>query len=453
MKCRRPLRKSAILLLMGCLSFGLRLEAMNAVERQVTRGPGGRILTNTGVWSPDGQWIVYDTRSGATGEVFDGTRIEAVHVSTGEIRRLYESRHGACCGVVTFHPRERRVVFIRGPEYPSPEWQYAHHHREGVWVDWDRAGVAANLDARDLTPPFTPGALRGGSHVHVWDAVGDWVSFTYNDAICESGVRDVAVSMPVREVKVDRDHSRNHDGHYFTVVVSRTTPTPSPGSNEILRACEEGWIGREGYVRADGTRQRRALAMQGHVLTAQGQTNVEVFVLDLPEDLLQAGEGPLAGTASHRPFPPRGVAQRRLTFTEARKHPGLQGPRHWLRTSPDGEHIAFLMKDDEGTVQLWTVSPRGGPPVQITRNRWPIASAITWSPDGRFIAHVMDRSVCVTELASGRTTRLTPEDGGNEAPRPEACVFSPDGRRIAFIRRKSGEGGVANQICVIEFTD
>lgn len=44
-----------------------------------------------------------------------------------------------------------------------------------------RHGNLQPLDARDLTPPFTPGALRGGSHVHVWDAAGDWVSFTYED--------------------------------------------------------------------------------------------------------------------------------------------------------------------------------------------------------------------------------------------------------------------------------
>ena len=42
-------------------------------EKQITTGPRGRILTNTGVWSPDGQWIVYDTRSDAPGESFNGS--------------------------------------------------------------------------------------------------------------------------------------------------------------------------------------------------------------------------------------------------------------------------------------------------------------------------------------------------------------------------------------------
>ena len=86
---------------------------MNRMEVQLTSNPGGRILTNIGVWSPDGKWIAYDTRSDAAGDLFDGTRIEAVHVDTKETRVLYESKNGANCGVVTWHPKEPKVVFTR----------------------------------------------------------------------------------------------------------------------------------------------------------------------------------------------------------------------------------------------------------------------------------------------------------------------------------------------------
>src|SRR5438105_4667986 len=134
------------------------------METPLTRGPGGRILTNCNVWSPDGQWIAYDTRSDAAGEKFDGTRIEMVRADTGEIRTLYESKHGANCGVVTWHPKEMKVAFILGPEHPTAEWSYGPSRRQNVIVEVDRPGSAVNLDARDLTPPFTPGALRGGSH-------------------------------------------------------------------------------------------------------------------------------------------------------------------------------------------------------------------------------------------------------------------------------------------------
>lgn len=396
-------------------------------EIQVTHGPGGRILTNTGIWSPDSQWIVYDTRSDAAGEKFDGSRIEMVNVRSGEVRQLYESRNGAHCGVVTFHPRESRVVFILGPENPTPDWQYNAYHRQGVIVDVARPGVATNLDARDLVPPFTPGALRGGSHVHVWDTAGERVSFTYEDhVLAQSGLnqRNVAVSVPGRPVTVPKTHPRNHDGSHYTVFVTRTTANPKPGSDEIKKAFEEGWVGR------------RTLAFQGHVVTEKGETISEVFIADLPDDLTQPGSETR-------------ITQRRLTFTANRKHPGIQGPRHWLRSSPDGSRIAFLMKDDDGVAQLWTISSNGGPPAQLTRNPWPIASAFTWSPDGKRIAHVMDNSVCVTDAATGATTRLTPRSDDANAPRPEACVFSPEGTQIAFARQVPSPDAPANQIFVV----
>ena len=53
-----------------------------AVEVQITDRPVGHMLTNTNVWSPDGRWIVYDTRSDPAGEKFDGNTIEIVDTHT-----------------------------------------------------------------------------------------------------------------------------------------------------------------------------------------------------------------------------------------------------------------------------------------------------------------------------------------------------------------------------------
>lgn len=434
-------------------------QTLPSSERQITSTRRGHILTNTGAWSPDGQWIVYDTRSDAAGALFDGETIEAVNPNRGEVRELFRAAHGAHCGAATFHPREPRVVFILGPENPAPDWSYCAWHRRGVVVEMQKPGLARNLDARDLTPPFTPGALRGGTHLHVWDGAGQWVSFTYEDhllaqfaaasAANDLNQRNVGVSIPGRPVRVPKDHPRNHDGEFFSVLVTRTVANPRPGSDEIKRACEEAWVGLEGYARPDGSRQRHALAFQGSVVTAAGQTIAEVFIADLPEDLTRPDEGPLCGTGTRAPYPPRGVIQRRLTFTADRKFPGLQGPRHWLRSSPDGARIAFLMNDDHGVAQFWTISPLGGQPRQLTRNSWPVASAFTWSPDGRSLAHVMDNSVCATDAATGQTSRLTTRSSEATAPRPEACVFSPDGKKIAFVRRNLVGGSEANQICVV----
>jgi hypothetical protein len=448
-------------------------------ERQVTCAAHGHMLTNTGVWSPDSRWIVYDTRSTPDGSVFDGTRIERVEVESGRIELLYESRNGACCGVVTASPVDDRVAFIVGPEQPTADWQYGPAHRQGAIVRASQPGTIEPLDARDLVPPFTTGALRGGSHVHVFSPDGRLVSFTYEDAVLdaspetgvgqaamrEKNLRGIGVSVCGKPVQVPRTHPRNHDGTAFSVLVTRLTDDPTPGSDEIAKAFEEAWVGTHGYLRPDGTRQRYALAFQGHVVVPDAalgglRTVSEVFVCDLPDDLdalTVAGEQPLAGMSTCRPTPPRGVIQRRLTFTVDRSHPGIDGPRHWLRSSPDGSRIAFLMRDDLGIVQLFTVSPNGGRPVQVTRDEWHVASSFSWSPDGRRIAYVADASVVVVDVASGAGVRLTDRTLA-APPRPEACVFSPDGRRIAFMRSAAGRSTphgpqaaeVHNQIFVVD---
>lgn len=430
-----------------------------ARSRQVTAAPHGHVLTNTAVWSPDGRWIVYDVRSTADGGLFDGTRIERVEVESGRVEVLYESRDGACCGVVTASPVDDRVVFILGPERPDVTWSYGPARRRGVVVCASRPGVAANLDARDLAAPFTPGALRGGTHVHVFSPDARLVSFTYEDAVldaaagaAERNLRGVGVTILDAPVTVPPTHPRNHSGH-ASVLVTRLADEPRPGSDEISRAFEEAWVGTTGYRRADGSWQRRAIAFQGRVTAADGTSVDEVFIVDLPEDprqLLEPGERPLAGTPTTRPAPPAGLSQRRLTFTTDRRHPGIQGPRHWLRSSPDGTRIAYLACDDAGVVQIFTVSPAGGESAQLTRSPWPIASSFTWSPDGRSIACAADGSVCVVDAADGNLHRLTPPVRDASAPRPEACVFSPDGRRVAYARTVLADGVGHNQIFVVD---
>ena len=109
-------------------------------------------------------------------------------------------------------------------------------------------GVAVNLDARDLTAQ-TPGALRGGSHVHVFSPDGEWVSFTYNDALLadstgnDSGQdgdqRNIGVSVPRGPVVVPPSHPRNHDGDYFNC----TGDAHDVPSQARFRRCFAG-IGR-----------------------------------------------------------------------------------------------------------------------------------------------------------------------------------------------------------------
>ena len=137
------------------------------------------------------------------------------------------------------------------------------------------------------------------------------------------------------------------------------------------------------------------------------------------------------------PAPPRGVQQRRLTFTHQRRYPGVVSkPRHWMRSAPDGSAIAFLMKDDQGIVQLWTVSPLGGDPRQVTHTESDIQSAFSWHPDGQHLAFICDNSVMLCDVENGELRRMTPRS--DVAPIADAVVFSPDGQQIAYLRDIAG---------------
>src|SRR5476649_710145 len=137
----------------------------------------------------------------------------------------------------------------------------------------------------DITAPYTPGALRGGTHVHVFSPDGSRLSFTYNDHVLHEldpalDLRNVGIALSGYPVASAKHHPREYDGSHFCVLVSDTSATPAPGSDDINRAYEEGWIGGEGYLKPDGRRQRWALAFIGDTLSANGEKHPEIFVVD-----------------------------------------------------------------------------------------------------------------------------------------------------------------------------
>lgn len=403
--------------------------------KQLTFAPRHHQLTNINTWTPDSRWLAFDVRP--SGASFTGETIEQVNVETGELDVIYRAAQGAHVGVVTVNPQKAQYVFIHGPENPDESWRYDFHHRRGVLVE---KGKATNLDAMDITPPFTPGALRGGSHVHVFSPDGEWLSFTYNDHVLHEldpklDLRNVGVALPFGPVNPEIDHPREHAGSRWCALVSRTTPTPRPGSDEINRAYEEGWVGNNGYLKADGSRQRRALAFIGDTLSTRGEKVPELFIVDLPqEEAVWRQASP--GSAVSLPAPPAGVMQRRLTFTHARRYPGLATvPRHWVRSNPQGSEIAFLMKDDNGVAQLWLISPEGGEPRQLTCGEG-VQSAFNWHPSGDAIGFVQQNRIVLCDAQTGDITPLTPVQESEISA--DAVVFSPDGEKVAWMQETAG---------------
>ncbi len=276
-------------------------------EKQITFAQRHHQLTNINVWTADSQWLAFDVRP--SGALFTSQTIERVNVFTGAVEVLYQAKEGAHVGVVTVSPdMPPRYVCIHGPEHPDEIWHYDFHHRRGVIV---QNGEAHNLDACDITPPFTPGALRGGSHVHVFSPDGSRLSFTYNDHVMHElevsqDLRNVGIAVPLHAVTPQKQHPREYDGSHFCLLVSRTTTQPERGSDEINRAYEECWIGSQGYQKPDGSWQRWAIAFIGDTLTAQGDKQPDIFIVDLPEaleDYARAGDAPLEGSSKTLPAP------------------------------------------------------------------------------------------------------------------------------------------------------
>lgn len=416
----------------------------NLEEKQITNDPGyHHDLDNNDNFSPDGQWLVYDTRTD-DGGIAASSKIEKVNVETGEKKILFEIKNnspiwGPGAGAVSYSPKENAVVFIHGLESSTKENPYQQWRRTGVIIKDANPNVPIYMDARDVTFPYTPGALRGGTHRHEWSGDGQWIGYTYNDAILKAledatgkkmNLRTIGVSKNIGGVKVD-ENSENISGEWFSALVVRVVPEPKPGSDEISQAVSDSWVGLNGYVRKDGGRQM-ARAFLGTVISKSGKKVPEVFIVDIPDDITQPGEfGPLEGTQTTFPMPPKGTVQRRLTHTADSAHPGCTGI---VRSSPDGSTLAFLSHDAKGIQQVFLISPLGGEVKQLTEHDSNVSGNIRWHPDGKHISYTWNGSLVWCELGTTpfkeRYSLLTT---ASESA-PTNSVWSPDGKTVAFNR-------------------
>ncbi len=415
--------------------------------RQLTTAAHGHTIANRGCWSADGTSILYDLRDNETR--FDGNAIQRVEVDSGRVEQLYQSSHGARCGVPTCSPVDDRYVFIHGDEHPDETWRYCAWHRRGAVGAIGRPGFAQTLNARDIVAPYTAGALRGGTHLHTFNADATAILSTYedhvlataSDPLAQANRRALAVTLLDQPVVVPKSHRRNHDGSGFTVCVTPLSDAPRPGSDDILMATGEAWVGR-----------RQQIVFQATVLGDDGQPHAELFLVELPDDLrdlLRPGDHPLEGTPQTRPGTPASIRLRRLTGTTGRRFPGLAGPRHWAVSSPDGQQIGCYLRDDDGLAQFCTVSSDSGELRIITTGNDQPTSAFTWHPDGSRVTYVADGSVMLVHLDDGRIQRLTPRWPPDAGPTHHGCVFSPDGSAIVFMQPVQTHSGRFNQLHVV----
>ncbi|WP_240469570.1 DUF3748 domain-containing protein [Cyclobacterium sp. SYSU L10401] len=422
-------------------------------ERQLTFKAQNHELDHNQNFSPDSQWIVYDTRPNPAGIALND-RIEKVHVDNGNTKILYQvespTPFGPGVGAVSYHPFLNQVVFIHGLPDSDADRPYAGHRRLGMIVDESSGNQSYWMDSRDITPPFTAGALRGGTHRHQWSGDGNWLGFTYNDALMvaleeETGkvhdLRTVGVAKKqAPEVKPDLDQpGENIQGSWFSVLLVQVVAAPVPGSQEISRAYSDWWVGKKGYQKEDGSWQL-SRAFLGDLVDRNGRKLTEVFIVDIPEDIHKAGDaGPLEGSHTTMPTPPGNTEWRRLTYTEDRKYPGVTAaPRHWVSSSMDGAFVSYLAKDNKGLVQVFLVPTLGGESMQVSFHDTPVQSMVRWHPETREFAYVCDNALYINRL-DGLGNPGNPIRISNEfETAPFSLVYSRDGNRLAFNREVEG---------------
>jgi len=430
-------------------------------ERQVTNDVDiNHELDNNDNFSPDDRFLVFDTRT-AVGGIGTARRIAKVEIGTGRITTLYETsqpgRYGPGVGAASYSHRRDEVVAIHGPFHPTgSENQYEQFRRVGVLVSGDGSRSFRRADARDTIAPYSVGALRGGTHRHEFSGDGKWIGFTYNDAVVIAHGRSIGKDLDLRTIGVThlghpqsvpatRQFSGEADG--FSVLVVTVVPNPRPGSDEISRAAQDSWIGRNGYLRADGRRQM-GRAFIGTTRDKEGRELDELFVVDIPDDITVPGPlGPLEGTDSEFPMPPAGTVQRRLTDSSQRRFPGCKGI---VRASHDGKQIAFLMQDDQADWQVFLISPWGGEPQQATFVKGGMDEGVRWHPSGKAIVSPSGTKIVVTTMEPGGEFGES-QVMSDRAPAPFALVWSHDGKSIAYNRRIRIGEHETTQIFVADF--
>jgi len=426
----------------------------NKKEIQLTHSEIGHTLNTGQVFSKDNEWIVFDHRNN-DGDIQITGSIGIVNTNTGEERLIYsvpnQSQYGPGVGAASFSPLEDKVIFIHGIRNAEISRPYNFTRRTGVAISIADPKQPIFMDARNIEAPFVAGALRGGTHAHSWSGDGQMLSFTYNDEIIAQlaktnlqvrDLRTIGLMFPKKVPVAHAENLENNHGEMFSMVAATVTENPTPGSDEIDRAFDECWIGENGYIKADGSLQQKAIAYQGNVRDETGRTTTEVFIADIAEDIISIEfNAAISGTASTRPLVPKEIVQRRITFSKI----GIKGPRHWLRSNPDGSQIFFLSEDEGEIIQVFSVAPSSGNVKQITHNKFSINSPINISPDGLYLSYWAEQKIFITEIASGDTKCLT-STSAQKGPLTGAVVWSTDGQILAFNRYVQSAKGLFLQI-------
>ncbi|MFI9202165.1 amidohydrolase family protein [Streptomyces sp. NPDC053048] len=232
-----------------------------------------------------------------------------------------------------------------------------------------------------------------------------------------------------------------------------------------------------------GTSDPRSVSRRGFLQAAAGGAAVVGMGVALPTEAVAAGAGAGGG----------GGRQVVLSFTGATNGAGTLSPAGdrliaevqnvlWSVPRKGGEAVAITPADLEptrpvhspdgkrlavcayrgGGFHIWTLATDGSDLRQLTDGPWDDRGP-AWSPDGRRIAFASERGgdpvagspyrVWVADVRTGALTRVTGA-AGQDGPGQDGAwedfdpVWSPDGKRLLFVRGRVVDGALQSRIVV-----
>lgn len=106
--------------------------------------------------------------------------------------------------------------------------------------------------------------------------------------------------------------------------------------------------------------------------------------------------------------------------------------------SPDGKHIAYI-SDRTGETEVWMQDPEGGEPVQLTKNNDTYIRSILWTPDSRHILYTDRKNRLVEVDPAAKSKRTLMENPESEF---RGVAVSPDSKWLAYTKPASNDMGV-----------
>ena len=357
----------------------------DAGERQITHDSAyDHLLDNNDNFSPDDRFLVFDTRTPVGHprvgpDCESGNRHRKNHAPVPA--RARQPRSDRAWRRPALPITHNEVIFIHGPLHPtSPDNQYEKHCRLGGMCPRRRQrSMARSPDARNVNPPFTVGALRGGHasarvfggrpmgrlHVQRCRGAGSWPRDRQEPRPADDWRDETRPSSPRRPRRANSPNEGPDSRHWSSsshpiqdrAATRFHTPPAIAGSASRVTDAPTG-------------RRQRARAFIGTTRQPRsGQPLDELFIVDIPEEITAPGPlGPLQGTETSSPCRRPAPCQRRLTHTEASRFPvARESPAARLTA----QRIAFRLRDDKGRSQIFLISPQGRPATAShVRPRW-----------------------------------------------------------------------------------